>query len=149
MSVEAAIRAVPSFSALAPQEIEALVAAVDVRDHADGEVFLRDGAGGDAVYLLLEGTVKVSRDHGATELNQMGPGELFGLVALVDDAPRSATCSALGPCKVGAWPTSVVRLLFNQRSAIAYAFQQALGAQLARDLRQLDQRVRKQLRTTS
>ncbi len=148
MTLEALIRGLPHFDSLASDEIDAVVSALDVRDHPDGHVFIREGERGDTIFLLVEGSVDVSRDRKGTrqQLNRMKAGDLFGLVALVDDSPRSATCRAVGPCKVGALPKSVVSLLFNQRAPIAYAFQLALATQLARDFRQLDARVRDQLR---
>ncbi len=141
------IRALPHFDALPEKDVDALAGAFDVRDYPDGSVFIREGDRGDTVFLLVDGTVQVTHDRGKArkELNRMRPGDLFGLVALVDDAPRSASCRALGPCKVGSLPKSVVSLLFNQKAPIAYAFQLALGTQLARDFRQLDRRVRERI----
>jgi CRP/FNR family transcriptional regulator, cyclic AMP receptor protein len=148
MTVATFISGLPHFDALERHDVDALVAALDVRDCADGAVFVREGTRGDAIFLLLEGAVQVSRERGRShqELNRLGPGDLFGLIALVDDEPRSASCRALGPAKVGSWPKSVVTLLINQRAPIAHAFQLALATQLARDFRQLDRRVRTQLR---
>jgi len=148
VSVEDLLRTLPHFDTLARDEIDALSSALDVRDYPDGHVFVREGDRGDTIFLLVEGNVQVSRDrHGARqELNRMKPGDLFGLVALVDDSPRSATCRAVGKVKVGALPKSVVSILFHQRAPIAYAFQLALATQLARDFRQLDARVRDRMR---
>ena len=61
--------------------------AVDEED----EVF-REGDRGDALYLVVEGTVRVSR--GGRTLATMGEREVFGEMALLDPAPRSATATA-------------------------------------------------------
>jgi CRP-like cAMP-binding protein len=93
---------------------------------------------------VLDGTVRVTLDrHGASEeLNVLGPGEFFGLIALVDDAPRSANCIASGDVTVASLPESAFRLLFNTHAPVAFALQRALADQLARDFRNLDRRIR-------
>jgi CRP-like cAMP-binding protein len=141
------LRAMPHFAELGGDDLAALVAALDVRDHPGGHVFIREGSHADPVFVVLAGAVDVVRERGdsSQRLNRMVEGDLFGLIALVDDAPRSATCRAAGPCTIGEWPGSVAKLLFNQRAAIARAFQLALARQLARDFRQIDQQVRARL----
>jgi len=138
------LRDVSHFSALAPGELAALAAALDVGDYPDGHVFIRERTRGDQIYVLLSGQIVVSRAHGdhRHELNVLGPKSLFGLIALVDDKPRSADCVARGPCRVGAWPKPVVTMLLNQHAPLARAFQLALAGQLAHDFRVLDRRIR-------
>jgi len=58
---------------------------------------------GNELYVLVTGHLKVvstdpeGRDAG---LGVMGPGEVFGEVALLDGGPRSATIIALDPCEL-------------------------------------------------
>lgn len=149
MDLEALLRSHSAFAHLAPAEIEALGSAVLVDRHPEGHVFVQEGARGDSVFLVLDGEVTVSRRRGGQTqvLNTMKAGDLFGLVALVDDAPRSATCTAAGACTVGSLPRSVLSLLLNREAEIAYAFQSALAAQLARDFRNLSRQIRERLST--
>ena len=133
------------FGELSADDLDALVAALDVRDYPDGHVFIREGSRGDPVFVVLDGDVEVARDRGGGvhhELNHMRAGDLFGLIALVGDVPRSATCRARGKCTVGTWAGPVAHLLFNQRAAVARSFQLALATQLARDFRQIEKLVR-------
>jgi CRP/FNR family transcriptional regulator, cyclic AMP receptor protein len=140
------LRSIPSLAVLESSDLEALESALDVREYSDGHTFIREGERGQTIYVIIEGTVDVVREEYSVEvLNELGRGDLFGLLALVDGEPRSATCRARGPCTVGAWTSTVTRLLFNQHAAIAFAFQIALAAQLTRDFRQLDKRVRERL----
>ncbi|MEO7096974.1 MAG: cyclic nucleotide-binding domain-containing protein [Polyangiales bacterium] len=147
MAIEARLRANPHFATLSDGDVEALVSAMLVRDYEAGHVLVREGARGDDVHLLVSGEVSVTRLRAGTthELNRMCAGDLFGLVSLVDDAPRSATCTTAGKCTVASLPRSALLLLMNQQADLAYAFQHALGAQLARDFRNLSQRIRQQL----
>jgi CRP-like cAMP-binding protein len=62
-------------------------------------VFSEQGERGDELVVLLEGTVEVRRDE--TVLAQLGPGDHFGEMALLDDtALRSATVVAVTPVVV-------------------------------------------------
>ena len=63
-----------------------------------GEVIFRQGDPGDLVYTIVQGEVEVIREDedGAERLlARMGPGEYFGEMALISDAPRTATVRAL------------------------------------------------------
>jgi hypothetical protein len=65
-----------------------------------GEIIFRQGDPGDLVYTILRGEVEVIREEadGAERLlAKMGEGEYFGEMALISDAPRTATVRALTP----------------------------------------------------
>ncbi len=62
-----------------------------------GEVIFREGAVGDAMYIVLAGLVAVIKGdfQAPTWLGYRGPGEVIGEMALVEDQPRSASVIAL------------------------------------------------------
>ncbi len=60
--------------------------------YAGANIF-KEGDSGDRAYLIQEGQVEIIR-NGVT-LATIGKGELFGEMALVDDAPRMASARAL------------------------------------------------------
>ena len=67
---------------------------------APGEIIFRQGDPGDFVYTIIEGQVEVVRAEPEEEervINRLGPGEYFGEMALVSNAPRTATVRALTP----------------------------------------------------
>ena len=71
-------------------------------DVPENHVVFREGDPGDSFYLMLEGHVEVLR----TELNQeyvmavLDPGEAFGEMALLVEAPRSATIRSTDDCRL-------------------------------------------------
>ena len=58
-----------------------------------GDVVCREGDAGDRFYLIAQGTAEVTA-AGRT-INELGPGEAFGEIALLRDVPRQATVGAL------------------------------------------------------
>lgn len=68
----------------------------DVQSYTAGETIFRAGERGDLMYVVVEGTVDIYQDEQIT--NTLGPDELFGEMALIDDGPRSATAIARTDC---------------------------------------------------
>ncbi|MEJ5208382.1 EAL domain-containing protein [Denitratimonas sp. CY0512] len=62
-----------------------------------GETLFREHDSGRSAYLIESGKVRiiVGQDEGATALADLGPGDLVGEMAMIDDAPRTATAVAL------------------------------------------------------
>jgi serine/threonine protein phosphatase PrpC len=88
----------PLFSRLTERELLRVMQAVEVRQHRDGEVVIREGDKGDELFIVLEGKVLVSR--GGHPLTHLGPGEHVGEMALIRSVPRSATVTAVGSAEL-------------------------------------------------
>ncbi len=65
---------------------------------AAGDVLFRDGDDGDVMFALVEGEVELVRD--GVVLEDVGPGSIFGEMALIDPSPRSATAQARTAARV-------------------------------------------------
>jgi len=78
--------------------LRATEGASELRDLAAGEVLCREGDPGSAAYQVLSGELRTTID--GVELRRHGPGEIVGELAIVSDAPRSATVTATTPTRV-------------------------------------------------
>lgn len=77
------------------RELEALLEPVWIEG---GSTVFRQGDEGDALYLVISGLVQVLLEQAGGEpriLAALGPGEIFGEMALLEHEPRSATVRAL------------------------------------------------------
>ncbi len=92
-----ALRAVPIFKHLAPEELAELARASREDFYASGQALCIEGERGNEVYILLAGTVSVMRREEDGEeriINTEGAGGLIGEMAVLDPAPRMATVVA-------------------------------------------------------
>lgn len=132
----------PLFDCFPPSELDALAQAMLVRQYPVGHVFMKDNQRGDAMYLILDGKVSVTRlnRHNRTveHLHTMTKGELFGLIALIDHGTRTATCTAVTEVTAASLPVNAFELLYNLNAPIAHHFQYLVARQLGQDLRALN-----------
>jgi CRP-like cAMP-binding protein len=72
------------------------------RDCAAGEVLFREGDVGDVMYVIREGVVRISKagSDGQKRLADLGAGEFFGEMSILNDKPRNATAEVLEPAKL-------------------------------------------------
>jgi len=93
-----ALRQVPLFSGLSDAALSALATRVRVRCYRKGEVLFHKDDPGTSLFLVRTGRVKISTfsaEGKEAVFTVHGPGDVFGELALLDGAPRSATATAL------------------------------------------------------
>jgi len=94
---------IPFFSSIDRSHLQAVAQHARVRSCSRGEVVVYEGEPGESVFAIRRGTLKVSMSDGTgrvTTLGIMGPGEIFGELALLDGQPRSATVTAMTNAKL-------------------------------------------------
>jgi CRP-like cAMP-binding protein len=84
-----------------------------------GETIFRTYDMGAEMYVVLEGEVELA--IGSNVVETLGPGEPFGEMALIDQAPRVATATAKTPCTLAVIPEK--RFLFMIQTAPHFALQ--------------------------
>ncbi|MEA2664038.1 MAG: family transcriptional regulator, cyclic receptor protein, partial [Candidatus Eremiobacteraeota bacterium] len=82
----ALLRGCAFFAQFGEADLEGVLDRMRARVLADREIVFAAGAPGDALYVVAEGTVEVTvqRDEHRVRLGVLGPGKIFGEVALVD-----------------------------------------------------------------
>src|SRR3954466_1476789 len=78
---------------------------VHVVELGEGEIIFREGDPGDLLYLVGEGSVKISKSGRGGQQETLGfirSGNFFGEMALLDGEPRSAMATAAEPTVLGA-----------------------------------------------
>ncbi|HZR91147.1 MAG TPA: cyclic nucleotide-binding domain-containing protein [Gaiellaceae bacterium] len=83
------LRSVPLFSGCSKKELQAIGRIADEIDCRPGRALIREGAPGSEFFVLVDGTVEVTRKGRA--IDAMGPGDFFGEMALLTSEPRNAT----------------------------------------------------------
>ncbi len=98
------LRKIAVFEALHVSELAAIGSMVEEVVCLAGVAVFREGEPGDALYLVVEGEVSVFKAKSGeknlgVEIARIGGGECFGEMALLEDAPRSATIQTVGPAR--------------------------------------------------
>lgn len=72
------------------------------KEYKKGEVIFAQGEAGDCAYLIEHGRVQISVHKSGEDfaVNILGEGQIFGEMAIIDRAPRSATVTALEPTRL-------------------------------------------------
>jgi CRP/FNR family cyclic AMP-dependent transcriptional regulator len=89
------LKAVPFFSAMSKSELAAVAQQTDEIDVPAGKVLAREGDFGEEFFVIDAGTAQVTR--GGEPIAELGPGDFFGEMALVEEDRRNATVTATTP----------------------------------------------------
>jgi CRP-like cAMP-binding protein len=117
------LRNVPMFTGLEPEDLDEMASVVIERRYAPNEDLCRQGDHGDAVFVVVKGRVRVFTGGGALGperlLSELEAGACIGEMAVLDDAPRSATVRALERTRVVVIPGAGFKELLSTRPQMA------------------------------
>lgn len=97
-NAEGVLKRAPLFNALDDEDARALRRQMTEVKLSRGEHLFMEGDHGDALYVVLDGKVKLTRaatDGRENLLVVIGPGEMFGELSLFDPRPRTSSASAV------------------------------------------------------
>jgi CRP/FNR family cyclic AMP-dependent transcriptional regulator len=137
------LRSVPLFADLEAGELERFSRVAVPRTYPAGTRVFHEGDSSDACYIVREGSFRITREHSdgrAITLATLGPGEIFGELAMLDGDERSASAEALTDGEVLALPAGDVRSLLGRHPEISLK----LVAGLVRRLRAANVRLSRQ-----
>jgi len=85
----------------------------------DGQVIFEEGSNGDWIYVVEEGEVEISKNVGGQNIvvEILRESDIFGEIAYIDKAPRSAKATAKGTAVVGIIDRNFFDAEFNKISA--------------------------------
>jgi len=130
---ESLLAEVPLFQALDPAERAALAAGMHLRDFpVQGRVFRR-GDPGSALYVIASGEVEISVDTTTGKrvlLGQLGPGDFFGELSLLDGRERTADAVAVKPTRAMEIDRQALEGLFQKHPGAALDVLTVIGKRL-------------------
>ena len=127
-----------AFPGIKPDEIEELIANSQVHSYLPGAILCRENAVEDRFYMILDGEAEVTKNINNSEsrlLTTLAPGDFFGEMALIHNAPRAATVTAKTALTTLELDKAAFNRVIHKSSSIALA----MVSEISNRLRQNDQ----------
>lgn len=143
VSLAEALQQMAIFGGVSEDALGFLLARSRVVEHAAGSYLAREGEPGTGLYVLLQGQVAVQRrwhDHQVL-LRELGEGDCFGEMALLDLGPRSASILALQDCRSLELGTGLLHEFFEHDPSQFAMMQMNIARELSRRLRRTFDRL--------
>ena len=145
MDLKIFLRTLPGFEGFSPHDLDALAAVMQIRLYPKGHEFIAQGQQGQALFLVMDGAVSMTRVDELTGFRQqreLRGGEMFGLLSLIDNLPAAATCSALDGVSAASLPRVEFSELFDAAPKVGHHLLYMVAIQLARDLQERNTSLR-------
>lgn len=124
------LKTIPLFDELSEAERNQVAQWADEVDIREGEHLVHQGAFAHEFFVILEGTAEVTKD--GDHLTDLGPGDFFGEIALLEEERRTASVTAKTPMRVVVMFGRDFRQMDHQMPHVARKVQQALEERLKR-----------------
>jgi CRP/FNR family cyclic AMP-dependent transcriptional regulator len=135
------LKSVPLFRTIGGEELARIAQIAEEAYFAAGETFIRQSDVGDCLYVLIDGAVDVVVDD-RVHVARVGAKGILGEMAVLTDAPRAASCTAVED-------TIALRIdrddfweLMGQHPAVALGVIREMSERLEELHRRLDERAR-------
>lgn len=137
--MDAALARAGTFQGVSPSAFAAMAAHFELVSFPERHNVFREGDAGDRCYIITAGRVKVActTRRPDTLIAVLGPAEVFGEIALLEQSPRTSTVTTITAVRAAAMTGAILRSLMREEPEAA---EQMLRA-LARRLRHADDRL--------
>jgi CRP-like cAMP-binding protein len=125
------LKRVPLFAGCTKDECRELALVADELDIRDGTVLTREGRPGREFFVLVEGTVEVTRN--GEKIAELGAGDWLGEIALLTKGPRTATATATSPARILVVTDRAFRRVVERMPSIALKVLESVGERLGHD----------------
>jgi CRP-like cAMP-binding protein len=126
------VQRLPLFEGLDDDALQKIAAAAEERAFAAGDVLVREGSLGLAVFFIVGGHCEVRHDASGKVLATLGPGEVFGEMALLDPGPRTASVVALDDVVVYSLSNWTFKPIVEEHPTVALHMLKTLAARFRR-----------------
>ena len=136
----AVLKAVPLFASFPEDQLRMLTSVVTRKSLPRSSTVMASGDATDSLYIVLSGRLKVMMSDAEGKeviLSILGPGEFFGEMGLIDDAPRSASVVSIEACEL----LSIAKRDFKKCLAENFEMAMAVMRGLVRRLREADRKI--------
>ena len=120
------LKRVPFFSSISKRDLAAVAQQTDEIDVPAGKVLAREGDLGQEFFVIESGTADVTRD--AELIAELGPGDFFGEMALLEEDRRTATVTARSPMSLVVMTRSSFRALDHSMPKVHATVAEAIAA---------------------
>jgi len=120
------LQSVPLFSHASAEALTEIASVLGEREFKTGDVVYQECGPGDAMYLIRRGTVTLSCEGRTIE--KLGPGDTFGIVAVLDSLPRELTATASTACSLMVLKAQDLHHLLAERPLLMHSVFRALTA---------------------
>ncbi len=125
------LKSVPLFAGCSKAELRRLAATADEIDVRTGFVMMREGRAGREFFVLIDGTVEVTKQ--GKKLSQLEGGDWFGEIALLTKVPRTASVTATSAVRALVVTDRAFRHLVEEMPSIGIKVLASVGDRLAAD----------------
>jgi CRP/FNR family transcriptional regulator, cyclic AMP receptor protein len=123
----AALRKVPFFEGLTPEDLDRLARIGRKREFAAGEPIVVEGQIGGGLFIILSGSASL---QAGGKTHTLGPGQVFGEMALLAGKPRSATVTAAEPVQAMTLETMYFRPFLIKNPSVAVTILEVVAERL-------------------
>ncbi|XXF79823.1 cyclic nucleotide-binding domain-containing protein [Myxococcaceae bacterium GXIMD 01537] len=141
----AVLKKVSLFEGLTQGQLSKVAQLAQSRSYPGGAFLFREGEGGQEMFIITEGRVRISKNVpgiGEEALAILEVGQYFGEMAVIEDGPRSADAIAHTPCTVYVIDRARLDQLMFTDKDLAYVLLWTFVRTLSGRLRETNEKIK-------